>query len=68
MFDTALYEVYMLSVYSAAQFTSSFIGPQILNLREVSACHQAPKAVLYRLAKFLLEALSFTSPQKPIKK
>jgi hypothetical protein len=29
-------------------------------LREVSACPRGPKAVLFRLAKFLLEALPST--------
>ena len=58
MFVTAFYKVnrYMLSVHSAAQeinhlrkFSSGFIGPQILNLREVLACPQGPKAVLFHL-------------------
>ena len=53
MFVTALYKVHMLSGHSTAKeikhlrkFASGFIG------------HQIPKAVLFHLAKFLLEAMS----------
>ena len=54
----------MLSGHSAAQeikhlwkFTSGFIEPQILNFEGSLSLSPALKAVLFRLAKFLLEAL-----------
>ena len=65
-----MYKVYFrscrskLSGHSAAQnikhlwtLTSGFIGPQILNFERSSACPRCTKGVLYRHAKFLLEAL-----------
>ena len=38
--------------------TSGFIGPQILNFDRSLRLSPGPKAVLFPLAKFLLEALS----------
>jgi hypothetical protein len=60
----ALNKVYMLSGHSAAQeikhlckFTSGCIGPQIVNFERSLSLSPGPKAVLFRIAKFLSEAL-----------
>ena len=57
---------YMLSGHSAAQeikhllkYTSGFIGPKILNFERSFSLSRGPKAVLFRLAKFLSEALQW---------
>ena len=50
----------MLSGHSAThlwKFTGGFIGPQILNFERSLNLLRDPKAVLFRIAKFLLEAL-----------
>jgi hypothetical protein len=61
-----LFLVYLdiFSGYSAAQeikhlwkFTSVLLDPKSSILRELSVCPRILKAVLFRLAKFLLEAL-----------
>ena len=63
MFVTALYKVYVIwrfcctgnkafrKVYGWFYWTSI--------LREVSACHRGPKSILFHLAPFLLEALTW---------
>jgi hypothetical protein len=61
--------MYMLSGHSAAQEIKHIyesLSVVLLDLkssilREVSTCHRGPKAVMFRLAKFLMEALMVNS-------
>jgi len=44
---------------------SGFIGPQILNFERSLSLSRGPKEVLFRLAKFLLEALLIVDVERP---
>jgi len=63
MFVTALYKVYVIWTfyhtgnYALMKVTSGFNGHQIFNFERNLNLSRGPKAFLFRLAKFLLEAL-----------
>jgi len=64
MIVTALYKVYAIWTFCCTEnkafmkFASGFIEPQVLNFERSLSLSPGPKAVMFRLAKFLLVAVA----------